>query len=57
MTQIGLLDRQEVIMTFHTAKDENGVLKIIRIDEFLDSKAFVDLFKAVEEAKANKPSA
>ena len=57
MTSIGWLDQQEVIITFHIVTDEDGSLKLIRIDEFLDSKACVDLFKAIEEAKASKPSA
>ena len=38
------------------ATDEDGILKIKQTEEFTDSKAYLDFFKAVAEAKAKKES-
>ena len=57
MTKIGVWAWYEIMLTFHIITDEDGSLKVIRLDEFTDSKAWFDLSEAVEKAKANKPSA
>ena len=57
MTKIGTPAWHEVILTIYIITDEDGSLKIIRVDEFTDSKAWLDFFEAVEQAKAKKPSA
>ena len=57
MTKIGAWAWYEIMLTFHIITDEDGSLKVIRLDEFTDSKAWFDLSEAVEKAKANKPSA
>ena len=48
---------RELIFTAHIITDQDGSLKISQLDEFTDSKALLDFYKAVEEAKANKLSA
>ena len=45
---------RESILILKTAKDEDGSLKIKRLDEFTDSKAFLDFAKAMEETKADR---
>ena len=57
MTKIGVLASHEVILTIQIITDEDGSLKIIRVDEFTDSKVWLDFFEAVKQAKAKKPSA
>lgn len=44
---------REMILTAHIVTDEDGSLKIKQLDEFTDSKTYLDFFKAVAEAKAN----
>ena len=43
-----------MVFTLDIATDDDGSLKIKRVDQFFDSKAYVDFFKVVEEAKANR---
>ena len=50
---------REMILIAHIVTDEGGNLKIKEIEEFTDSKAYLDFFKAVAAAKAdekNQPS-
>lgn len=48
---------REMIWIGHIVTDEDGSLKIKKIEEFTDSKAFLDFFKAVAEHKADKRDA
>ena len=48
---------REMIFTAHIITDEDGNSKISQLDEFTDSKALLDFYKAVKEAKANRVSA
>lgn len=34
--------------------DEDGNLKVKQVEEFTDSKAYLDFFKVLEEAKINR---
>ena len=44
---------RELIFIVHIVTDEDGsLLKIKQVEEFTDSKAYLDFFKAVAEAKA-----
>lgn len=45
---------REMIVTSHIISDEDGSLKVKQLDEFADSKAYLDLSKAIAEAKANQ---
>ena len=45
---------RESIMVGQIVTDEDGSLKIKRIEEFTDSKSYLEFFKALAEAKANK---
>ena len=45
---------REMIAIVRTGTDEDGNLKLKQIEEFTDSKAYLDFMKVVEEAKANK---
>lgn len=45
---------REVIWTGHIVTDEDGSLKFKQVEEFTDSKTYLDFFKAVVEAKAKK---
>lgn len=45
---------REMIWIGHIVTDEDGSLKIKKIEEFTDSKAFVEFFGAVAEAKAKR---
>lgn len=47
---------RESIYIISLVTDEDGNLKIKRFEEFTDSKAYIDLFKAAAEAKANSAS-
>ena len=42
----------ETILTAHIVTDEDGSLKIKEINEFTDSKAFLDFLNGIAEAKA-----
>lgn len=45
---------REAIITAHMVTNEDRSLKIKQIDEFTDSKAYLDFCKAVAEAKAER---
>ena len=45
---------RESIYIGHIAADEDGSLKIKRVEEFTDSKAHLDFVQAITEAKAKK---
>jgi hypothetical protein len=45
---------REMIYIAHIVPDEDGNLKIKTIEEFTDSKSYLDFFQALTEAKANK---
>lgn len=51
-TSIGVEMVRESIMIGQIVTDEDGSLKIKRIEEFTDSKSYLDLLKALGEAKA-----
>jgi hypothetical protein len=43
---------REMILISYIVTDEDGSLKVKQLDEFTDSKANLDFFKDVAEAKA-----
>ena len=43
---------REMILIVEIVPDQDGSLKIKTLEEFTDSKAYLDFFKAVEVAKA-----
>lgn len=45
---------RESIFIGHIVTDEDGSLKIKQIEEFTDSKAYLDYIQAIEAAKAKK---
>ena len=45
---------RESIFTNHIVTDEDGSLKITRIEEFTDSKTYLDFVQAVAAAKAKE---
>lgn len=45
---------REVIFIAHIASDDDGTLKVIKSEEFTDSKTYLEFFKAVAAAKAGK---
>jgi len=45
---------RESILIGHIATDKDGSLKIKQIEEFTDSKAFLDFVQAVTAAKAKE---
>ena len=53
-TLTGMESCSEMIIIFHIVTDEDGGLKIKDLEEFIDSKAYLDFFQAVVAAKANK---
>jgi len=55
-TSIGVEMNREMIWIGHIVTDEDGSLKLKQIEEFTDSKAYLEFFKAVEEAKAKRNS-
>ena len=44
---------REMILISHIVTNEDGSLKVKQLDEFTDSKAYLDSSKAIAEAKAN----
>lgn len=54
MSSFGIEMIREMILTAHIVTDEDGSLKVKQLDEFTDSKAYLDYFKAVAEAKAQR---
>ena len=53
-TPIGEMIR-ELIFIKHIVTDEEGSLKINLVEEFTDSKAYLDAIDAVAAAKAKRP--
>lgn len=53
-TSVGVEMILESIFIGHIVTDEEGNLKIKQIEEFVDSKAFLDFVQAVTAAKAKK---
>ena len=47
----------EMVVTTQLTTDEDGSLKIKYCEEFVDSKSYLEFFKAVQEAKAGEHSA
>jgi hypothetical protein len=45
---------REAITIAHIVTDEDGSLKIMQIEEFVDSKGQLDSIQALEAAMANK---
>ena len=50
-TSLGVGVVHESILIVHITTDEGGSLKIEQIEDFIDSKAFLDFVQAVTEAK------
>lgn len=53
-TSIGVDMVREMILTLHIVTDEDGSLKIGRVEEFTDSKSYLEFYQAIAAAKANK---
>jgi len=53
-TSTGVEAVRESIFTNHIVTGDDGSLKIGRIEEFTDSKAYVDFIEAVAAAKAKE---
>ncbi|KAF9782948.1 hypothetical protein BJ322DRAFT_1073534, partial [Thelephora terrestris] len=53
-TSIGVQMNREMILIAHAAPDDDGSLKLKQIEEFTDSQAYLDFFKAATAAKANE---
>ena len=49
-TPFGEMDR-EVLIIAHIVTDEDGSLKIVKIEEFTDSKTEHELYQAIAAAK------
>lgn len=47
---------REMVFTAHIVTDVDGSLKIIRFEEFTDSKTYLEFYKAVAAAKASNSS-
>ena len=45
---------REMMWIAQIVTDEDGSLKVKQVEEFTDSKAYLDFFKAVEEAKTKR---
>jgi hypothetical protein len=56
-TTLGVKMDREMIWIGHIVTDDDGSLKLNLIEEFTDSKAYLDFFKAVTEAKAKREQA
>jgi hypothetical protein len=53
-TSIGVeMNRESVVIT-HIVSDEDGSLKIKKIEDFTDSKAELDFVQAIAAARAKK---
>jgi len=52
-TSIGAEMNREMMLIAHIVTNEDGSPKIKQLEEFTDSKAYLDFFKAVAEANAN----
>jgi len=53
-TSIGVDTTYEAISIAHVVTDEDGSLKIKQIEQFVDSKAYLDSLQAFAAAKAKK---
>ena len=53
-TPIGEMTRESIFIK-HIVTDEDGSLKIKLVEEFTDSKAYLDAIEAVAAAKAKRP--
>ena len=53
-TSVGVEMIRESILTGHTVTDDDGSLKLKQIEEFTDSKAFLDFVQAVTAAKTKE---
>lgn len=53
-TSVGVEGTYEGISIVHIVTDEDGSLKIKRVEDFADSKARIDLKEALMAAKAKK---
>ena len=53
-TSVGVEMIRESVIIGHIATDEDGSLKIKQIEEFTDSKAFLDFVQAVTAAKSKQ---
>ena len=51
-TTIGVEMVREMILIIEVVPDEDGSLKIKTLEEFTDSKAYLEFFKAIEANKA-----
>ena len=51
-TSVGVEMEYESILIVTFVTDEDGVLKMKRVESFVDSKAYLELFKAAAEGKA-----
>lgn len=51
-TSLGVDMNREMIFIATIVPDDDGNLKIIRFEEFTDSKAYLDFVKGVADAKA-----
>jgi len=49
---IGLETKHESLFTVHIVTDEDGSLKIKHLDDFRDSKAYLELSQSMEAAIA-----
>lgn len=54
MTSVGVEMVREMILIVHIVPDEDGKLKIKTLEEFTDTKGYLDFFQAIAAAKANK---
>ena len=51
-TTVGVEMVYEAINIVEVSKDDDGTLKIKEIQEFIDSKSFLDSLQAIEAARA-----
>ena len=53
-TSIGVEMSRESIFIGHVVTDEDGSLKLKQVEEFTDSKTYLDFTQAIAEATAKK---
>ena len=53
-TSIGVEMSRESIFIGHVVTDEDGSLKLRQVEEFTDSKTYLDFTQAIAEARAKK---
>ena len=53
-TSLGFEMNREMIWIGHIVTDDDGSLKLKKVEEFADSKTYLELYKAVAEARANR---